>query len=72
MFVVDLEGQFQTSLQASIINFLIRKLRSITLIFLLFFAGIVESTAFCTLLLLFCRVEISEFRFDAKTRLKIL
>ena len=47
--VVDFEGQFQTSLQAESINFLISKFKSIIPIFLLFFAGIVKSTAFCTL-----------------------
>jgi hypothetical protein len=58
------------SLEAKLINFLIQKLRSITLIFLLFFAGIVKSSAFCTLLLLFQRVEASKLQFDAKTWLK--
>jgi len=38
LFVVDFEGQFQTSLQAESINFLISKFKSIILIFLLFFA----------------------------------
>ena len=65
--VVDLEGQFQTSLEAKLSNFLIQKLRSIILIFLLFFAGIVKFSAFCTLLLLFQRVEASKLQFDAKT-----
>ena len=51
--LVDLEGQFQTTLQAKAINFLIWKFRSIILIFLLFFAGVVKSSAFCTLLMLF-------------------
>ena len=51
--VVNLEGQFQTSLEAKPINFLIRKFRSIILIFLLFFAGIVQSSAFWTLSMLF-------------------
>ena len=51
--VVYLEGQFQTTLQAKPINFLIWKFRSIILIFLLFFAGVVKSSAFCTLLMLF-------------------
>ena len=58
LFVVDFEGQFQTSLQAESINFLISKFKSIMLIFLLFFAGIVKSTAFCTLSLLFQGVAI--------------
>ena len=66
--VVDVEVQFQTSLQAESINFLIWKFRSIILIFLLFFAGIVKSTAFCTLSLLFQWVEILEF--DTKILLK--
>ena len=51
--VVNLEGQFQTSLEAKLINFLIWKFRSIILIFLLFFAGIVKSSAFWTLSMLF-------------------
>ena len=49
----DFEGKFQTSVQASIMNFLIWKFRFIILIFLLFLAGVVKSTAFCTQLLLF-------------------
>ena len=49
----DLKGQFQTSLQVKVIIFLNWKFRSIILIFFLFFAGIVKSSAFCTLLLLF-------------------
>ena len=49
----DFESKFQTIVQASIMNFLIWKFRSITLIFLLFFARVVKSTAFCTQLLLF-------------------
>ena len=68
--VVDLEGQFQTTLPAKPINFSIWKFRSIILIFLLFFAGVVKSSAFCTLLMLFQRVEILELQFDAKTLLK--
>ena len=68
--VVDLEGQFQTTLQAKPINLFIWKFRSIILIFLLFFAGVVKSSAFCTLLMLFQRVEILELQFDAKTWLK--
>ena len=60
--VVDLEGQFQTTLQAKDINFLIWKFRSIILIFLLFFAGVVKSSAFCTLCLQFW-VENSKFQF---------
>ena len=51
--VVDLEDKFQTSLEAKLINFLTWKFISITLIFLLFFAEFVKSTAFYTLLLLF-------------------
>ena len=50
---VDLEGQFHTTLLANDIIFLIWNLRSIILIFLLFFAGVVKSTVFCTLLMLF-------------------
>ena len=49
----DFEGQFQTSLQARIMIFFTWKFISIIPIFLLFFAGVVKSTAFCTQLLLF-------------------
>ena len=38
----DFEGQFQTTLQAKGINFLIWKFRFIILIFLLFFAGVCQ------------------------------
>ena len=47
--IVNLEGQFRVSLEAKLINFLIWKFRSIILIFLLFFAGIVKSSASWTL-----------------------
>ena len=49
----DFEGKFQPNLQAKAINFFIWKFRFILLIFLLFFAEFVKSTAFYTLLLLF-------------------
>ena len=49
----DFESKFQTSVQASIMNFLVRKFKFLQLIFLLFLAGVVKSTAFCTQLLLF-------------------
>ena len=65
--VVDLEDQFQSKL----IIFFTWKFRSVILIFLLFFAGIVKSTAFYTLLLLFQRVDIFELRFDAKIVIQI-
>ena len=70
--VVDLEGKFQTNLWAKLINFLVRKFRSIMLIFLLCFAEFVKS-AFYTLcvLLLFQRVDIFELRFDAKIAIEI-
>ena len=45
--VVDLEGQFQTTLPAKAINFLTWKFRSIILIFLLFFAGFPVLFAYC-------------------------
>ena len=61
--VVNLEGQFKTTLQVIILNFLIWKFRPIIFIFLLFFAGIAKSTAFCTLSLL----KIFELWFDTKT-----
>ena len=53
LYVVNLEGQFQTSLEAKLINLLIWKFRSIILIFLLLLAGIVKSSAFCTLSMVF-------------------
>ena len=68
--VVNLEDQFQMSLEAKLINFLIWKFKSIILIFLLFFAVVVKSGAFCTLLLLFQRVEVIKLQFDTKTWLK--
>ena len=46
--------------------FLIWKFRSFILIFLLFFAGVVKSTAFWMLLLLFKWLDISKLQFDAK------
>ena len=70
MCAVNLEDQFQTCLVAKLINFLIWKFRSIILIFLLFFAGVVKSSAFCTLLLLFQRVEVLKLHFDTKMWLK--
>ena len=69
--VVDLEDKFQTNLQAKLLNFLVWKFKSIILIFLLFFAEFVKSTAFYTLLLLFQRVDILELRFDAKIPIQI-
>ena len=51
--VVYLGDQFQMSLEAKLINFLIWKFKSIILIFLLFFIGIVKSSAFSTLSMLF-------------------
>ena len=62
----DFAGKFQIILQAKGINFFIWKFRFIILIFLLVFAEFVKSTAFCTLLLLFQRVDMLELRFDAK------
>ena len=69
--VVNLEDQFQTCLEAKLINFLIWKFRSIMLIFLLFFAGVVKSSVFCTLLLLFQRDDLLKFQFDSKYWLNI-
>ena len=51
--VVNFEGQFQIHLQAESINFWTWKFRSIMVVFLLFFAGFVKSSAFCTQLMLF-------------------
>ena len=67
----DFEGKFQFNLQAKSITFLGWKFRSIILIFLLFFAEFVKSTAFYTLLLLFQRVDMFELRFDAKIAIQI-
>ena len=53
LFLVDLDGQFQTTLPPKAIKIFIWKFRTIFLIFLLFFAGVVKSSAFCTLLMLF-------------------
>ena len=61
--VVDFEGKFQANLQAKLFNFLVWKFKSIILIFLLFFAEFVKSTAFYTLLLLFQKFEIFELQF---------
>ena len=69
--VVNLEDQFQMSLEAKLINFLIWKFKSIILIFLLFFAVVVKSGAFCTLLLLFQRVEVLKLQFDTKMWLNL-
>ena len=67
--VVNLEDQFQTCLEAKLINFLIWKFRSIILIFLLFFAGVVKSSAFCKLLLLLLTVDVIELQYFGKTSL---
>ena len=64
--VADLKGKFQTNLQAKLLNFLVWKFRSIILIFLLFFAEFVKSTASYKLLRLFQRVDMFELQFDAK------
>ena len=56
--------------QTRIMISFIWKLISIKLIFLLFFAGVVKSTAFCTLLLLFQWVDMFELQFDGKMWLK--
>ena len=68
---LNLEDQFQTSLEAKLINFLIWKFRSIILIFLLFFAVVVKSSAFCTMLQLFQRVEVLKLQFDTKMWLNL-
>jgi predicted membrane metal-binding protein len=69
--VVDFVGKFQTNLPAKPINFLVWKFKSIILIFLLFFAEFVKSTAFYTLLLLFQKVDIFELQFHAKITIQI-
>ena len=69
--VDDLEGKFQINLQAKSITFLVWKFRFIILIFLLFFAGFVKSTAFYKLLRLFQRVDMFELQFDAKITIQI-
>ena len=63
---VILKVKFNPISQAKTINFFIRKIRFIKLIFLLFFAEFVKSSAFYTLLLLFQRVDMFELQFDAK------
>ena len=68
--LVDLEGQVQVNFLTKPIISFIWKFKSIILIFALFFAGVVKSSAFCTLLMLFPRVEILELQFDAKMWLK--
>ena len=54
--VVDLEGKFQTNLQAKLINFLVWKFRS---------------TILLLLLLIFQRVDIFELQYDAKIAIQI-
>jgi hypothetical protein len=71
LFKGDFEDKFQFNLQAKSITFLGWKFRSITIIFLLFFAEFVKSTAFYTLLVLFQRVDMFELRFDAKIAIQI-
>ena len=66
--VVNLEGNFQTNLQAKLLNFLVWKFRSIILNFPLFFAGFVKSSAFCNLSLLFQRVKIFELWFVIRSK----
>ena len=61
--VVNLEEQFQTCVEAKLINFFYLKIQ----IFFLFLAGVVKSSAFCTLLLIFQRVEVLKLQFDEKT-----
>ena len=63
----DFEGKFQSNIQAKTINFIIWKCRFILLIFLLFFAEFVKSSAFYTLLLLFQRVDMFELWFLHQT-----
>ena len=58
--------QISTNLQDKPITFLVWKFKSIILIFRLFCAEFVKSTAFYKLLLLFQRVDMFELRFDAK------
>ena len=55
---VILSPNFKQLYRLKILNFLIWKFKSIILIFLLFFAWVVKSSAFCTHLILFQRVEI--------------
>ena len=54
--VVDLEGKFQTNLQAKLINFLVWKFRS---------------TILLLLLLIFQRADIFELQYDAKIAIQI-
>ena len=64
--LVDLQGQVQVNFLTKPIIFFICKFKSLILIFALFFNGVVKSSAFCTLLMLFPRVDILELQFDAK------
>ena len=63
VYLVNLEGKFQTNLQAKPITFLVWKFKPTTLIFLLFIAEFVKYSAFYTLMLLFQRVDIFELQF---------
>ena len=65
-WVVEVEGKVQVTLEAKLINILIWKLCFFQLIFILFLAGVEKSSAFCTLWLLYPKVEISKLRFDTK------
>ena len=64
--LVDLEGQVQVNFLTKPIILFIWKFKSKMLIFALFFAGVVKSSTFCTLLMLFPIVEIHELQCDAK------
>ena len=66
LWVVEVEGKVQVTLEAKLINILIWKLCFFQLIFILFLAGVEKSSAFCTLWLLYSKVEIFKLRFDTK------
>ena len=66
LWVVEVEGKVQVTLEAKLINISVWKLCFFQLIFILFLAGVEKSSAFCTLWLLYPKVEISKLRFDTK------
>ena len=58
LWVVEVEGKVQVTLEAKLINILIWKLCFFQLVFILFLAGVKKSSAFCTLWLLYPKVEL--------------
>ena len=66
LWVVEVSCQVQVNFLKKTIIFLIWKCHFFPLILSLFLPGVVKSTAFCTLCLLFNKVENFEFQFDTK------